>query len=241
MHHLDTTIFDAIESLGWPANAAIRLLLAALCGGLVGLEREIRGRQAGFRTNLLICLGAAVTMIVSTRFAFFNWPHSPDHNVTVDPARIAYGVMAGIGFLGAGAIIKSDGTIRGLTTAAGIWCVTAIGLAAGFGLYLFVVLATILVLLALWLLDYVERWLPRVNYRTISVRRSWEPGCVAETVRTVRELGFNIADWTFERTQDPRFVDIHLRIGFRGRAEYDEFEKRLPKDRPYELLAVREG
>ena len=241
MQHFDTTIFNAIESLGWPANAAIRLLLAAICGGLVGLEREIRGRQAGFRTNLLVCVGAAVTMVVSTRFAFFNWSHSPNYNVTVDPARIAYGVMAGIGFLGAGAIIKTDGSIRGLTTAAGLWCVTAIGLAAGFGLYLFVVLATLLVLLALWLLEYAERCLPRVHYRTISVRRSWEPDCIALTVRTVRELGFAVADWSFERTQDPRFVDIHLRIGFRGSAEFDQFEQRLPKDRPYELLAVREG
>src|SRR6476661_3370763 len=97
----DSHIREAAAALGWPAEDMLRLLLAAMAGGLVGLEREIRGRQAGFRTNLLVCLGAAVTMVVSTRFAFFNWPHSPDHNVVVDPARIAYGVMAGIGFLGA--------------------------------------------------------------------------------------------------------------------------------------------
>lgn len=241
MHHLDTQIFDWVESFGWPADAVIRLLLAALCGGLVGLEREVRGRQAGFRTNLLVCLGSAIAMVVSTRFAYFKWPDHPGFGVTVDPARVAYGVMAGIGFLGAGAIIKTDGAVRGLTTAAGLWCVTAIGLAAGFGLYLFVVFATALVLAALWGLDYVEEILPRAHYRTVTLRRSWEPGCARRMVEQLRGLGYTVADWTYERTPDPRSVDVHVRIAFTSRQEYDELETRLPTDEPCELVAVREA
>ena len=241
MHDLDPRLFDAIEALGWPWDAVVRLLMAAFCGGLVGLEREVRGRQAGFRTNLLVCLGSAVVMVVSTRFAYFRWPHSPDFDVHIDPARVAYGVMTGIGFLGAGAIVKGDGSIRGLTTAAGLWCVTAIGLAAGLGLYLFVLIATLLVVAALWVLDYLERLLPRTHYRTVTLRRSWEPGCVGATADHVRKLGYKVVDWTFDRTRDPRFVDIELHVAFSSRHDYDELERRLPKDVAYEFLAVREG
>src|SRR5205809_3811065 len=167
---LDTTAahFDQwAASLGFTGEALLRLLLSAIAGGLVGLEREMRGRQAGFRTNLLVCLGSALVMIVSIQFASANWTHEPSVNVNVDPARIAYGVMSGIGFLGAGAIIKSGTNVRGLTTAAGLWCVAALGLSAGFGLYIITFIATGLVLLALWLLDYVESVLPRMRYRNI--------------------------------------------------------------------------
>src|SRR5438128_1990506 len=123
-------------SYGWPVYMLMRLLMAMVAGGLVGLERELRGRQAGFRTNLLVCLGSALVMIVSNSIAVADWAARDVHvNVNVDPARIAYGVMTGIGFLGAGTIIKSGGSVRGLTTAAGLWCVAAIGLAAGFGMY----------------------------------------------------------------------------------------------------------
>src|SRR5438046_2452662 len=147
-------INDWIQNLtvqsGWPIDALLRLVLAMIAGGLVGLEREMRGRQAGFRTNLLVCLGSALVMLVSNSVALAIW-HTPAEriNINIDPARIAYGVMTGIGFLGAGAIVKSGTSVRGLTTAAGLWCVAAIGLAAGFGMYLIVFMATALVLLAL--------------------------------------------------------------------------------------------
>ncbi len=186
---------------GLPLDSLIRLLVAAVAGGLVGLEREVRGRQAGFRTNLLVCLGSALVMIVSIRFADYPWTHGPQYNVTVDPARIAYGVMQGIGFLGAGAIIKYGVNVRGLTTAAGLWCVAALGLSAGFGLYVITFLATGLVLAALWLLDYIEDILPRVRHRFVTIRRRWSPGCVAETVARFRQAGLSVRDANFQRRQ----------------------------------------
>lgn len=179
-------------------------------------------------------------MVVSGRVGSANWPHPMDHNVVVDPARIAYGVMAGIGFLGGGAIIKSGGEIRGLTTAAGLWCVTAIGLAAGLGLYLFAAGAAALVLAALWGLDYVEKVLPRTHFRTVTLRHSWEPGCVRKTVAQVRGLGYDVKDWTFERTADPRYVDVHLRVAFGRKDDYNELESRVHDAGLFELLAVRE-
>src|SRR4051812_36061291 len=162
----------------FPFDSVCRLLVAMIAGGLVGLEREVRGRQAGFRTNLLVCLGSTLVMIVSISFATIDWPTHPGVNINIDPARIAYGVMTGIGFLGAGAIVKNGLNIRGLTTAAGLWCVAGLGLAAGLGLYVITLIATGMVLLILWLLDYVEGIMPKLRYRNVTVRRKWTPGCI---------------------------------------------------------------
>src|SRR5438094_10626683 len=112
---LDTTAahFDQwAASLGFTGEALLRLLLSAVAGGLIGLERELRGRQAGFRTNLLVCLGSALVMLVSVSFASKDWPHRSGVNINIDPARIAYGVMTGVGILGAGTIVQARGAVR---------------------------------------------------------------------------------------------------------------------------------
>src|SRR4051812_9983920 len=103
MENLDHLITRKMHGLGWPLEAFAGLLLAALAGGMVGLERELRGRQAGFRTNILVAVGSCLVMIVSNRLAEKGWPSpgKPGVGITVDPGRIAYGVMTGIGFLGA--------------------------------------------------------------------------------------------------------------------------------------------
>src|SRR2546423_469828 len=186
METLNAHIQTWAASLGPTLEAILRLVLAGIAGGLIGLEREIRGRQAGFRTNTLVCLGSCLVMIVSAQFALHAWPtHPPGSgiNINVDPARIAYGVMTGIGFLGAGTIIKHRVGVLGLTTAAGMWCVAAIGLAIGFGMYVVGAFATAIVLLVLWLMEYLQHAIPKTHYRTVTVRRKWSPGCVAETIR----------------------------------------------------------
>src|SRR3954453_7149839 len=146
LHEFDRDLTAWTNALQWPIEPLVRLVLAAVLGGLVGLEREIRGRQAGFRTNILVALGCALAMIVSISFAYHPWPHSGNFNVNVDPARLAYNVMAGIGFLGAGIIVKNGGSVRGLTTAAALWCVAAIGLSCGFGLYMIAIFSAVLIL-----------------------------------------------------------------------------------------------
>src|SRR4051794_25264282 len=109
---LDHALRSWGSHLSWPGEEVLRLLVAAVAGGLVGLEREVRGRQAGFRTNLLVAVGSALVMIVSISFATRNWQHDQGFNINVDPARIAYSIMTGIGFLGAGTIVKSNGNVR---------------------------------------------------------------------------------------------------------------------------------
>src|SRR4051794_19349696 len=104
----DQHIRDWAGSLGAPVEDLVRLVLAVVAGGLVGLERELRGRQAGFRTYILVCMGSALVMIVSVEMAVHRWqPQTAGVNINVDPGRIAYGVMTGIGFLGAGVIVQS--------------------------------------------------------------------------------------------------------------------------------------
>jgi putative Mg2+ transporter-C (MgtC) family protein len=138
----------------------LRLAAAALLGSVIGIERQHHGRSAGFRTHLLVSLGAALVMLVSLRFAqeFGQAVHLPQ--VQVDPARVAYGVMGGVGFLGAGAILLRGHGVQGLTTAASLWCTAAVGLACGFGMYTLSVFATLVVLFALLVLGRLERWFP---------------------------------------------------------------------------------
>ncbi len=125
----------------------IRLLLAAVLGGLIGIEREIRDKPAGLRTNILICVGSALYMSLSTQIAQL---------LGGDPTRIAAQIISGIGFLGAGAVLHSHGFVLGLTTAATIWVVAGVGMALGSGMYLVAVFATAMSLVTLYFLSFIE-------------------------------------------------------------------------------------
>ncbi|WP_072334374.1 MULTISPECIES: MgtC/SapB family protein [unclassified Paenibacillus] len=134
------------------------MLLAAGLGGLIGLEREWSNHAAGFRTHILVCIGSAAIMLLSI-YGFSEFAN--EYNVRMDPARLAAQVISGIGFLGAGAILRTGSTVSGLTTAASIWVVAAIGLCVGAGFYYGAALATVLVLLSLFVLNKWERYLMR--------------------------------------------------------------------------------
>ena len=137
-----------MPELTW-AEVAIRLTVAALLGGAIGAERELRDREAGFRTHLLVSVGAALFTLVSA-YAWTDWGFSQRAGLVFDPTRIAAQIVTGIGFLGAGAIIRQGLSIRGLTTAATLWVVAAIGMAAGTGYYWAAMATTVLVLVTLW-------------------------------------------------------------------------------------------
>ena len=143
----------SLPTLDW-WEVFLRLALAAALGAAIGLERELREREAGLRTHLLVSLGSALFTIVSA-YGFHAFLASGANVVRADPTRIAAQIVTGIGFLGAGAIIRQGLSVRGLTTAATLWVVAAIGLAAGAGYYSGAVIATVLVLLSLWPLRIV--------------------------------------------------------------------------------------
>jgi len=141
----------------------LRILVAALLGGAIGMERGLRAKEAGFRTHFLVALGAALFMILSAH-GFADVAFSESHRL--DVSRIAAQVVSGIGFIGAGTIIFQRHAVHGLTTAAGLWVTAAIGMAAGAGLYVIAAFATALVLLGLEVLNGL---LHSVGHRTVSV------------------------------------------------------------------------
>lgn len=130
---------------------AVRLILALVLGGLIGLERESMGRPAGFRTHILVSVGSSLIMIMSAYAFAESLPPG-----SYDPGRIAAQVVSGIGFLGAGTIMREGANVRGLTTAASLWTVAGIGLTVGSGFYFAAVLATFLVVLTLVVLNQLE-------------------------------------------------------------------------------------
>ena len=128
-----------------------RLMLAAILGGLVGFEREVHRRSAGLRTHILVSLGSCLIMLTSLHiFEIYK------NQTELDPARIAAGVIAGVGFLGAGAIIRSGEAVKGLTTAASLWLVAGIGLGVGCGFYLASLITVALAIVVLGLLRHLE-------------------------------------------------------------------------------------
>ena len=134
----------------------LRIFVAALLGGAIGLEREYRAKEAGLRTHFLVALGSAVFMIVSA-YGFDGVMNTPEHRW--DVSRVAAQVVSGIGFIGAGTIIfhKSENVVRGLTTAAGLWVTAAIGRACGGGMYVLSIASTVLVLVGLEAFNFVLR------------------------------------------------------------------------------------
>jgi putative Mg2+ transporter-C (MgtC) family protein len=144
-HHLTDLMSREVAS-GIVSSSIFRLLVAAILGGLIGLEREFKHRAAGLRTNMFICFGAAMFTLLSQRLA----------GIPSDAARIAAQIIPGIGFIGAGSILHTRGLTTGLTSAATLFVVASVGMAAGGGLYLTAIFATALVLLALFILGHLE-------------------------------------------------------------------------------------
>lgn len=143
----------------------IRLFGAIICGGLFGLEREFSGHPAGLRTHILVCLGACLVMLISL-YGFDN---------TADPARLAAQVVSGIGFLGAGAIIREGGDIKGITTAAALWIVAIVGLAIGNGAYLAAAITTVSSIILMILLRSLQKKLGRRSQRFVIILDGQKP------------------------------------------------------------------
>jgi putative Mg2+ transporter-C (MgtC) family protein len=163
-----------------------KLALATLLGGVIGWERESSGKPAGLRTNILICVGAALLTDLSMRFSALANPNGP----AFDPSRITAQIVSGIGFLGAGTIMQAKGTVTGLTTAATLWVVAAIGMTAGAGAYFEASGSTLLVLIILWPLGWVEdRIEASRSGRILRVVVMDMPGKVAELQDMLEEAG----------------------------------------------------
>jgi len=186
-----------------------RLVLAAVLSGMIGFEREFHGRAAGFRTHILLCIGSTLVMLTSMHIFDLYYMKAP-----ADPARIAAGVITGIGFLGAGTIIHSRSAVRGLTTAASLWVVAGIGLAVGCGLYFGAILTTALTIVALLLFGQIEHAMIRKDwYRTIVVESNESVDQLKAIRKVLADCRTDITDFEIDRASDN--VNIMLRLGLK--------------------------
>ena len=207
-----------LPELSW-FDVLFRLAVAGALGGAIGAEREIRERDAGLRTHMLVGVGSALFTIVSA-YAWTDFNFSSRDGVTYDPTRIAAQIVTGIGFLGAGAIIRHGLSIRGLTTAATLWVVAAIGMAAGAGYYSGAVIATIVVLFSLWPLRILaykifeqpifERLRPRQLRLEVELRADQSPAVLLESLEA---RGVTVRSFEVEDAHDRRRIALDVGLG----------------------------
>ena len=189
-----------------------RLLLSLLFGGAIGLERSYHGRPAGFRTHALVCMSTSLLMLLSAFDSAWITPSSITRT-TLDPTRMAQGIMTGIGFLGAGAIIKEGLTVRGLTTAASIWITAAIGVLIGIGFYFPAVLTLALTLGTLSVFRYLEQKLPAQFYAQFMVRFAPQARLPENEMRElIARHGFTIANLSYRLARADHFFEYRMVI-----------------------------
>lgn len=183
----------------------LRLLLAIILSGIIGIERESLKRPAGFRTHILVCVGSTLVMLVGL-YIF----HTSKMETDLDPARLGAQVISGIGFLGAGTIIREGSSVKGLTTAAGLWAVACIGLAVGAGLYTGAILSTVFVFITLLLFKRVGAHIQArrnyINYKIVSIN---EPGQLGKIGSTIGKFGANITSIELDG-DDEEIVNINI-------------------------------
>ncbi len=186
----------------------LRLIMAAVLSGIVGFEREFHGRAAGFRTHILLCVGSALVMLTSIHiFDVYN------AMVPCDPARMAAGVVTGIGFLGAGTIMHSKSSVRGLTTATSLWVVAGIGLAVGSGMYFASIATTVITMITLFFFSRMEHALIRKDwYKTLIIESREGVTQIKGAREVLAEYGVRVTDFEVERSEDGASMVLEIGV-----------------------------
>jgi putative Mg2+ transporter-C (MgtC) family protein len=191
---------------------AEHLLLAAAAGGIIGLERSYHGRPAGFRTHTLVCTASALLMLV-TVYQWMWFIPQDQQRITLDPTRMAQGIMTGIGFLGAGVIMKDGLSVRGLTTAASIWITSAIGVLIGIGFYIPAGFAVVLTLGTLSVFRWIELKMPMNYYAQFIIRFSVSQAMEEPALRKlVADHGFSVANLSYRLDRGSDFYEYRMII-----------------------------
>lgn len=208
-------------------DVSIHLGTALVAGGLIGLERSYHGRPAGFRTHALVCMASSLLMLVTLYQGSWFAAATPE-SVRVDPTRMAQGVMTGIGFLGAGVIMQEGLSVRGLTTAASIWMTAAIGILAGVGFHIAVVIATALSLGTLSVFRWIESAMPTLMYAHHQVRFRRENVMPEPALRGLLvEHGFSVANVSYRLNGDGTYFEYRMTIRSRSERNADALARTL--------------
>ncbi len=183
-----------------------RLLLACILGGIIGYERESSQRPAGFRTHTLVCIGATLVMITSE---YMFKKYSPV--TSIDPSRLGAQIISGIGFLGAGTILREGFSVKGLTTAASIWAVSCVGIAVGIGFYEGAVVASAFILITLFLLKKIEgRFNRRRKYRLYHISFTDMPSQIADISSVFEKHKAVVRRMEFTRSSDEKELQVKV-------------------------------
>lgn len=195
---------------GMHIDLLTRIVVGALLGGVIGYERDRHGRQVGLRTHLIVAMAAATFMVISAKFVYFQH-YGKDDLVVVDSSRIAASVVAGIGFLAGGSILRTGATVQGITTAAGLWLVTAIGMCSGAAMYVEAIAVTVLGIFALTALRRLEDKDDRSTRRRIAIVLGEESPGLGDVHKALADLGAVVTDLDYERRfDDKRRVNVTL-------------------------------
>ena len=200
-------VFDGVY-----LDISLRLVAALLIGGLIGLERSYHGRPAGFRTHVLVCLSTSLLMLI-TVYETSWFPEVTKGYISLDPTRMAQGIMTGIGFLGAGTIMKEGVSVRGLTTAASIWITAAIGILVGIGFYFPAASATALTLGTLSVFRWLESRIPSQFYAQFVVRFTRHESLPEAEMRAfLTRHGFAIANLSYHLDIESNYFEYRMMI-----------------------------
>ena len=199
-----------VQQISWELS---KLIYAAVIGGAIGFEREAHGQAAGLRTNILVCVGACLMMMLSLHMEEIFRHYSVDQSVVrLDPARIASYAIASMGFLGAGAIIQGKGSVRGLTTAAGLWLVTGIGLAVGAGYLIPALFASLVSLLILYGMRRVKALFAHDLHTVLTLKFSGLDRSLDEIKRSLAAHGVSVQFVNYKLEPPADTVTYHLRL-----------------------------
>ncbi len=217
----------------------IRMLLASLLGALIGLERDIHGRAAGLRTHLLVSLGAAVFTILSQVIA----RNSSGAGFSSDPGRIAAQIVTGVGFLGAGVIIKEGFHIRGLTTAACMWVAAAIGTACGYGYFPTAIAATIIALAGLVIVKFMERLYPKDTYRFLRIKTPLETE-ISPIIELLKKRNVKLLNCDIKKNYQTKITEVRFSLRFSNRGIADKLAHNVIESlekSPADIIEIKWG
>lgn len=204
----------------------VRLLVACVCGVLIGMERKSRAKEAGIRTHCLVACAAALMMVLS-KYAYGD---IMDSVAKFDPSRVASGVASGVGFLGAGMIFVHKRTITGLTTAAGIWATAGVGLAIGAGMYIVGIAATIIVLLVQVTLHTNAKWLARPKQKRLDLFCGDAPEMQQYANSVFNELGITVNDVSIKKDATQGKMEFRFLLEMPAKLEESELLSRFDCD-----------
>ncbi len=219
------------------------LFAALLAGGLIGIERSYNGRPAGFRTHTLVCMASSLLMLL-TVYQLQLLPGIPLETIRIDPTRMGQGIMTGIGFLGAGVIVKERMTVRGLTTAGSLWMTAAIGILIGVGFYFAATVATLLTMGTLSLFRLIESRLPSLYYGRIQVRMPSKSALSEDEITSIiREHDFQPSNPSYHLTNDGKLYEFQMTVRTRNTGNFGKLAKALAANqdiREFDLMRVGE-